>query len=325
MTKISTQPVKSHSSRIVVYAALAGNLAIAVVKFIAAWWTNSSAMLSEAIHSLVDTLNEILLLYGLKKSERPADASHPFGYGRELYFWAFIVALMVFSLGAIVSIYQGVDHILHPEHIRDPFINYIVLAVAMLCEGTSWLVAFRNFRKEKGKLGYFEAFRRSKDPTTFTVLFEDSAALIGLTIAMVGIAASHYWSLPVLDGIASILIGIVLAVSAILLAIETKGLLMGESADPKLRHHLMYIASQDDAVLYANGVLTEQMGAHQVLALLSLEFKDNLTSDEIEHCIHRIEQKAKAMHPEIVTLFIKPQRQSVWLQRMQGRLDDNEI
>lgn len=309
-----------NSSRIVIYAALIGNLAIAIVKFLAAWWTNSSAMLSEAIHSLVDTLNEILLLYGLKKSERAADATHPFGYGRELYFWAFIVALMVFALGAIVSIYQGIHHILQPEQIKDPYLNYIVLSIAILCEGTSWFVALKNFRKEKGQLGYIEAFHRSKDPTTFTVLFEDSAALIGLTIALIGIALSQYLNMPMLDGVASVLIGIVLAMAAILLARETKGLLMGESADPQLRNNLMRIAAEDEAVLYANGVLTEQMGAHQVLALLSLEFKDNLTSDEIETCIYRIEAEAKQLHPEIVTLFIKPQTQKIWLQRMQGRL-----
>lgn len=321
MTTAPTKTEKTHSSHIVVYAALAGNFAIAIVKFIAAWWTNSSAMLSEAIHSLVDTLNEVLLLHGLKKSERAPDATHPFGYGRELYFWAFIVSLMVFALGSIVSIYQGVHHILNPEEIKDPLVNYIVLGIAMLCEGTSWGVALKNFRKEKGKLGYFEAFRRSKDPTTFTVLFEDSAALIGLTIALVGIAASQIFNLPMLDGVASILIGVVLAIAATLLARETKGLLLGESADPKLRNHLMLIAAEDEAVLNANGVLTEQIGAHQVLALLSLEFKDSLTSDDIENCINRIETAAKTAHPEIVTLFIKPQTQKVWLQRMQGRLE----
>lgn len=311
----------SESNKIVVYAALFGNLAIALVKFVAAYITNSSAMLSEVIHSVVDTLNEILLLYGMKKSQQPANARHPFGYGRELYFWAFIVALMVFALGAIVSIYQGISHIYHPEEMQNPMINYIVLGIAILCEGTSWFVALKAFRKIKGKQGYFEAFRRSKDPTTFTVLFEDSAALIGLFIALIGIYLSHALNMPMLDGLASILIGVVLAISAILLARETKGLLMGETADPQLRHNVLMVAEQDPAVHSANGVLTEQMGAHQVLASLSLEFKDNLTSDDIEACVNRIEAQIKQLHPEIVALFVKPQSRKVWLERMKGRLD----
>ncbi|OTG64483.1 cation transporter [Acinetobacter sp. ANC 3903] len=311
----------SDSNKIVVYAALAGNLAIALVKFVAAYITNSSAMLSEAIHSVVDTLNEILLLYGMKKSQQPANYKHPFGYGRELYFWAFIVALMVFALGAIVSIYQGIQHVLHPEEMLNPSINYIVLVIAIVCEGTSWFVALKAFRKVKGKQGYFEAFRRSKDPTTFTVLFEDTAALCGLLIALIGIYLAHALNIPELDGVASILIGIVLAVSAILLARETKGLLLGETADPKLRNDILLIAQQDEAVQSANGVLTEQMGAHQVLASLSLEFEDNLSSDDIEACVNRIEAKIKQIHPEIVALFIKPQTKQVWLERMQGRLE----
>ncbi|WP_335956535.1 cation diffusion facilitator family transporter [Acinetobacter bereziniae] len=311
----------SDSNKIVVYAALLGNLAIALVKFIAAYITNSSAMLSEAVHSVVDTLNEILLLYGLKKSQQPANYQHPFGYGRELYFWAFIVALLVFALGAMVSIYQGIQHIRHPEVIESPLVNYVVLGFAMLCEGTSWFIALKSFKKMKGKMGYFESFRRSKDPTTFTVLFEDSAALIGLIIAFVGIFCAQQFDLPILDGIASILIGVVLAISALLLARETKGLLMGETADPKLRHNVLKVAQEDPAVYSANGVLTEQMGAHQVIASLSLEFKDGLTSDEIEACVNRIEVKIKSIHPEIVALFVKPQTQQVWLERMKGRLE----
>lgn len=311
----------SDSNKIVVYAALLGNLAIACVKFIAAYITNSSAMLSEAVHSVVDTLNEILLLYGLKKSQQPANHKHPFGYGRELYFWAFIVALLVFALGSVVSIYQGIQHIQQPEEMKSPLVNYAVLGFAILCEGTSWFVALKSFKKMKGNMGYFETFRRSKDPTTFTVLFEDSAALIGLLIALVGIFCAHQLNMPVLDGVASILIGVVLAISALLLARETKGLLLGETADPQLRHNILKIAQDDPAVYSANGVLTEQMGAHQVIASLSLEFKDNLTSDEIETCVNRIETKIRSIHPEIVALFIKPQTKLVWLERMKGRLE----
>ena len=312
----------SESNKVVVYAALIGNLIIAMVKFVAAYLTNSSAMLSEAIHSVVDTLNEILLLYGLKKSQQPANMRHPFGYGRELYFWAFIVALMVFALGSVVSIYQGIQHIRHPEEIVSPVINYVVLGIAIVVEGTSWFIALKSFRKSKGKLGYFQAFRRSKDPTTFTVLFEDTAALLGLVIALLGVYFSHTLNMPVLDGIASILIGVILAVAALLLGRETKGLLLGETADPLLRQNVLSIAQQDPAVLSANGRITEQLGAHQVLAALSLEFKDNLTSDQIEACVNRIEANTKKVHPEVVALFVKPQTQKVWMERMKGRLDD---
>ncbi|MBD8007835.1 MULTISPECIES: cation diffusion facilitator family transporter [Acinetobacter] len=310
----------SESNKIVVYAAMFGNLAIALVKFVAAYITNSSAMLSEAVHSVVDTLNEILLLYGMKKAKKPGDVKHPFGYGRELYFWAFIVALLVFALGAIVSIFQGIYHIIQPEEMQNPMINYIVLGIAILCEGFSWSVALKTFRKQKGNMGYFEAFRRSKDPTTFTVLFEDTAALIGLVIALVGIFLAHQLNIPELDGVASILIGVVLAVSAWFLARETKGLLLGETADPKLRENVLNIAQQDAAVFSANGVLTEQMGAHQVIASLSLEFKDDLTSDQIEACVNRIETQIKQLHPEIIALFVKPQTKAVWLERTLGRV-----
>ena len=311
----------SDSNKNVVYAALFGNLAIACAKFVAAYITNSSAMLSEAVHSVVDTLNEILLLYGLKKSQQPANYHHPFGYGRELYFWAFIVALLVFALGSVVSIYQGVQHIRHPEEMVSPLVNYVVLIFAILCEGTSWFVALKSFKKTKGKMGYFEAFRHSKDPTTFTVLFEDSAALIGLFIALMGIFLAHELNMPVLDGVASVLIGVVLAISALLLARETKGLLLGETADPQLRQNVLNVAQEDFAVYSANGVLTEQIGAHQVIASLSLEFKDHLTTDEIEACVNRIEAKIKSIHPEIVALFVKPQTKQIWLERMKGRLE----
>lgn len=311
----------SDSNKNVVYAALFGNLAIACAKFVAAYITNSSAMLSEAVHSVVDTLNEILLLYGLKKSQQPANYLHPFGYGRELYFWAFIVALLVFTLGSVVSIYQGIQHIRHPEEMVSPLVNYVVLIFAILCEGTSWFVALKSFKKAKGKMGYFEAFRHSKDPTTFTVLFEDSAALIGLFIALMGIFLAHELNMPVLDGVASVLIGVVLAISALLLARETKGLLLGETADPQLRQNVLNVAQEDFAVYSANGVLTEQIGAHQVIASLSLEFKDHLTTDEIEACVNRIEAKIKSIHPEIVALFVKPQTKQIWLERMKGRLE----
>ena len=303
------------ASHKVVYVALGGNLMIAIAKFVAAGLSGSSAMLSEGVHSLVDTVNEVLLLYGLHRAGMPPDRSHPFGYGRELYFWSFIVALLVLAAGAGVSFYEGVMHIREPEAIERPWINYAVLGVSFLFEGTSWLVALREFRARKGKLGYFEAFRLSKDPSTFTVLLEDSAALLGLLIALAGVAGAQAFDEPALDGVASLGIAGVLASFALLLARETKGLLIGEPAHPRVSGSILAIAAADPGVHAANGVLTVQMGPNQVVATLSAEFEDALTTPQIEACINRIEAQAKTIHPELLSLFIKPQTAETWRER----------
>ncbi len=299
-------------SRKVIYAALAGNLGIAIAKFAAAAWTGSSAMLSEGVHSLIDTGNQGLLLYGLKRSQRPPDQAHPLGYGRELYFWAFIVALLIFSLGAGISIYEGVLHILSPQKIENPNISYLVLAISILFEGTSWFIAFKAFRKEKRPGNYVDAVLDSKDPTTFTVLFEDSAALIGLAIAFAGIFCAQYFDAPQLDGVASIGIGLVLAFVAIILARESKGLLIGEAATPELQRSILAIADRDAAVDRANGVLTVHLAPRQVVANLSVEFIDALQAAEIEIAVERIEAEIKKSHPEITSLFVKPQRTATY-------------
>ncbi|MGS0997232.1 cation diffusion facilitator family transporter [Rhodanobacter sp. UC4451_H18] len=303
------------ASHKVVYVALGGNLMIAIAKFVAAGLSGSSAMLSEGVHSLVDTVNEVLLLYGLHRAGKPPDRSHPFGYGRELYFWSFIVALLVLAAGAGVSFYEGVMHIREPEAIKRPWINYAVLGVSFLFEGTSWLVALREFRARKGKLGYFEAFRLSKDPSTFTVLLEDSAALLGLLIALAGVVGAQAFDEPALDGVASLGISGVLASFALLLARETKGLLIGEPAHPRVSGSILAIAAADPGVHAANGVLTVQMGPNQVVATLSAEFEDALTTPQIEACINRIEAQAKTIHPELLSLFIKPQTAETWRER----------
>ncbi|HEX5306190.1 MAG TPA: cation diffusion facilitator family transporter [Dyella sp.] len=303
------------SSNTVVIAALFGNLAIAVAKFIAAAVSGSSAMLSEGVHSLVDTVNELLLLYGLRRARQPADDSHPFGYGRELYFWSFMVALLVLAMGAGVSLYEGIAHIRHPVAVEHPLPSLIVLGVSMLFEGGSWWVALREFRRRKGERGYFQAFRQSKDPSVFTVLLEDTAALAGLLIAIVGLTLAYWLKLPVLDGVASLGIAAVLACSALLLARETKGLLIGESARPGMSQSLMRIAATDPGVRAANGVMTVQMGPDRVVAALSAEFEDALTTPQIEACIGRIEARAKAEHPELAALFVKPQTPETWRER----------
>lgn len=306
----------AHSgSKIVIYAALLGNLLIAITKFLAASFTGSSAMLSEGVHSLVDTGNELLLLYGLKRAAKPADQGHPFGHGRELYFWSFIVALLVFALGAGVSFYEGVMHVLNPEKIHNVFINYIVLTLSFVFEGGSWLIALQSFRKTKGKLGYIAAVRRSKDPTVFTVLFEDSAALLGLIVALIGITASVITQNPIFDGIASIGIGCILALTAIFLARECKGLLMGEAALPEVQKAILDIVAADKDVQKVNGIITAQLGPDQIVANLSLEFEDHLTAPEIEECVMRIETHLASVRPEIVGFFVKPQTAPTWTKK----------
>jgi cation diffusion facilitator family transporter len=307
----------THSgSKKVIYAALAGNLLIAVTKFTAAAFTGSSAMISEGVHSLVDTGNEGLLLYGLHRAARPADAGHPLGHGRELYFWTFIVALLVFALGAGVSIYEGVKHILEPEPVQNPVINYVVLGLSMLFEGYSWTVALREFRRQKGRLGYVEAIRRSKDPTTFTVLLEDSAALLGLAIAFLGILLGHTFEIPELDGVASVGIGVVLAATAVVLARETKGLLIGEAASPEVQAGILAIAAADPEVRSANGIITVHLGPDQIIAYLSTEFEDHTTAPQIEACVTRLEAAVREAYPQVTALFVKPQTAGAWRARV---------
>lgn len=302
-------------SKTVVYAALAGNFLIAVTKFAAAAFTGSSAMLSEGVHSLVDTGNEFLLLYGMRRAEAPPDRTHPLGHGRELYFWSFIVALLVFALGAGVSFYEGIRHIIEPEPIQNPGWNYAVLGASFVFEGVSWVIALREFRSQKGKLGYFEAIRRSKDPTTFTVLLEDSAALVGLAIAFAGILFADILDMPELDGVASVGISLVLASVAILLARESKGLLIGEPASQRVQQAILRLAEGDPGVRKANGVLTVHLGPEQVVAAVSAEFEDDKTAPEIEQCVERIEQRIRQEMPEVTTLFIKPQTAGTWAAR----------
>lgn len=306
----------AHSgSKFVIFAAIAGNLLIAATKFVAALFTGSSAMLSEGVHSLVDTGNGGLLLYGLRRAALPPDRLHPFGHGRELYFWSFIVALLVFALGAGVAFYEGVTHILNPEPIENPVVNYVVLGLCLLFEGGSWLVALKEFRSAKGRLGYIEAVRRSKDPSVFTVLFEDSAALIGLMVALVGISAAQYFEQPWFDGAASIGISFILAATAMFLAHETKGLLMGEPALPAVEAAILAIAQADPAVEKANGVLTVHLGPEQIVVGLSLDFVDQLSAADVETCVERLEVKLKAEVPEVTAVFVKPQTTARWLER----------
>ena len=291
-------------SKVAIFAAIVANLAIAITKFIAAFFSGSSAMLSEAIHSLVDTGNGGLLLVGLRQSRKAPDDNHPFGHGKELYFWPLIVAILVFSLGGGMSVYEGITHILHPHH-GDPTWSYIVLGLAFAFESVSGFLAFKAFRKELKGGGVVETIKGSKDPTTFTVLFEDSAALAGLIVAFLGILLGHVLGNPYLDGVASIIIGVILASVAVFLAYETKGLLIGEGVDPKTLQSIRSIAADDNAVQKVRKSLTMHFGPHEVLLALDVEFKPELSSKQIGDAVNRMEANIRARHPEIQHIFIE--------------------
>jgi cation diffusion facilitator family transporter len=264
-------------------------------------------MLSEAVHSVVDTSNQGLLLYGIRRAGRPADDDHPFGYGMELYFWTFVVAILIFAGGAGVSVYEGVAKLGNPQPIIDAHINYIVLAVALVLEAGAWWVAFKEFTKSKGDLGTLEAVRRSKDPAVFTVLFEDSAAIAGLVIAAVGIGLADALDEPLWDGVGSIVIGAVLAGTAAFLAYECKGLLIGEGAGRAVVRGVRRMANEQDGVARINEALTMHLGPRDVLLNLSLDFKEHLSAVEVEETISALERSIKAAYPEITRVFIEAQ------------------
>ena len=297
----------AHSSRKVILAALAGNSLIAIMKFTAAAFTGSSAMLSEAIHSVVDTGNQGLLLYGMKRAKRPADEKHPFGYGMEIYFWSFVVAIMVFAVGAGISFYEGVHKVMHPETITSPMINYLVLGFAMIFEGAALYIAYKEFGKVRGKMGLFEAVQRSKDPTLFTVLFEDTAAMLGLVVAFAGIFIAHTFNIPWVDGATSILIALILAGTATLLAYETKGLLIGEAASPAVVQGIHEMIEKQSDIANINEVRTMHLGPDDILLALSVDFIDQLPSERVEAIINELETQIKAAYPEIQRLFIEAQ------------------
>lgn len=294
----------TEESKFAVFAAIAGNLAIAATKLTAAYFSGSSAMLSEGIHSIVDTGNGLLLLVGLKKSKKPADPRHPFGHGKELYFWPLVVAILIFALGGGMSVYEGVTHIIHPSH-ADATWNYVVLAFAFVFEGISSIFAYRAFRGELKGQGAIKAIRASKDPTSFTVLFEDTAALAGLIVAFLGIFLGHLFHNPYFDGAASILIGVILALVAVFLAYETKGLLIGEGVNPETLESLRSIAGADPAVAEVRKSLTMHFGPHEVLLTLDVLFRKELTAEEISTAINRVEANIRAKHPEIKYIFIE--------------------
>ncbi len=297
-------------SKKVIIAALIGNALIAVTKFFAAAITGSSAMLSEGIHSLVDTGNQVLLLYGLKRAAKPPDENFPYGYGKEIYFWCFVVSILIFALGGGISIYEGILHIRYPQPISNPTINYIVLGLAIIFEGAAWYYAFREFNRVRGQWGFLEAIQRAKDPTIFVVLFEDSAAMLGLVVAFVGIWLTQTTGILVFDGIASVTIGLILFGTAIWLAYETKGLLIGESANRSVVRGVREIIAAKLNVNHVNEVLTMHMGPDFILANISVDFKNELTADEMEREIATIDFAIKQSYPQIKRVFVEAEKRS---------------
>lgn len=300
-------------SRNVVLAALAGNVGIAVVKFGAAFYTGSSAMLSEAIHSLVDTSNQGLILLGMQRSARPADDKHPFGYGKELYFYCFVVAILLFSLGAGVSIYEGIEKIRNPHEMTSPVVNYVVLGLSLLMEAGSFTVAFKEFNVLRGDAGILETVRASKDPVVFTVLFEDAAALLGLLVALIGIFVSETMGEPWIDGLTSIVIGVILGGVAVILSRETHGLLIGEAADPALAQGIRDLIRADsrsartEAIKAINEVRTLHFGPRDVLVTASIDFKNTISAAAVENAVARMERSIKEKFPEVRRLYIEIQ------------------
>jgi cation diffusion facilitator family transporter len=288
--------------------ALAANLGIAVCKFVAAAITGSSAMLTEGVHSVVDSANQLLLIWGRRQSKKPPDRKHPFGYGRELYFWSFVVALLVFAVGAGVSVYEGVVHIRHPEVAVSPLIAYGVLLIAFLLEGGSTVSAFKEFREKKGPLGWFEAVRASKDPPGFIVLLENGAAMAGILAAAIGLGLSEATGNPVFDGAASIVIGLILGVTAALLAHESKALLIGEAADPELVEGIRAVAARQRGIVGVGLVLTVHSAPDQITVMLSADFDDAITAGEVERIVADIEAEVAERWPAVRRLFVRPEQ-----------------
>jgi cation diffusion facilitator family transporter len=294
------------ASKTPIYSALAANLAIAITKFIAASVTGSSAMISEGIHSLVDTLNEILLLLGIARSKKPADAKRPFGYGKEQYFWAFIVSILIFGVGGGVSFYEGITHLQHPEPIQKPFWNYIVLGVAFCFDGLSFITALREFNRQRSDKPFWSAVKGSKDPSTFVVLFEDASDLLGLIVAFLGVFLGHQFNNPYFDGGASIIIGLILTGVSIVLARESRSLLMGESVEPATLNQIIALTERDNAVTSVIQSPSMYFSPDEVLVLLVIDFQDALSTSEINQAINRIRATVQQQFPIVKQVFIEP-------------------
>ena len=293
------------SSKKAIYGAIIANSAIAVSKFVAAFFTGSSSMLSEGIHSLVDTGNGVLLLFGIRSSKKPADELHPYGYGQEVYFWSFVVAILIFALGGGIALYEGIEHLLHPRELENVMWNYVVLGMAMAFEGWALSVALRQFNQTRGDKSFYQALVDSKDTSTAAVVIEDTAALIGLIIAFVCVFLGQVTGIVYFDGLGSVLIGLLLISVSWFFAIECKGLLIGEGMLPENVNEIQEILKEEKNVESFNRPLSLYFGPDEILLNLDVEFKDALTSDEIEITVAGLEKKIKKRFPKINRIFIE--------------------
>ncbi|GLU50592.1 cation transporter [Dyadobacter frigoris] len=295
----------AQESKLPIYGALGANIGIAIIKFIAASFTGSSAMLSEGIHSTVDSGNELLLLLGISRSKKPADQGHPFGHGKELYFWALIVGILIFALGGGMSLYEGITHIQHPEPLKDPKWNYIVLAVSMFFEGGSLIIAIKKFNELKGKGTFWSELRASKDPSLFAVIYEDTAALAGLITAFSGVFLGHYFSNPLFDGVASIVIGLILCVVAVVMVVESRKLLVGESAQSDIVRGIYELVNQDPDVSTVYYPLTMHLAPNEILLALDVQFRKDISLKEVVDAISRTETNIRASFPDVKRIYIE--------------------
>lgn len=300
----------THSSEkrpVTIYGAIIANFAIAVTKFIAGAISGSSAMLAEGIHSVADTGNQGLLLLGLHRSRKPADEMHPFGYGKELYFWSLIVAMVLFGIGGGMSFYEGIRHLRHPSEMGDPTVNYVVLGFAVVFETAAFAIALRELlaTERHETAGFWEAVRTSKNPAIFVVLFEDAAALAGLLVAFLGVFLTHRLQNPAIDGIASLVIGVILAAVAVFLAYETRSLLLGETTDPQTVESVRKLVQDEPAVERVERPLTMHFGPHEVLLNLHVQFRESLPASELTAVVERLEKKIREQHPQIKRIFIE--------------------
>jgi cation diffusion facilitator family transporter len=295
-------------SKFALYGAIAANVAIAVTKFAVAAITGSSAMMSEAIHSLVDTGNGALLLVGVRRSQQPATQQHPFGYGKELYFWSLIVAVLIFGLGGGISFYQGVLRVRDPHPLENAFWNYIVLACAAVFEGASFALSMRQFARERGDTPFWEALHTSKNPATYTVIAEDSAALAGLAIAAAGVYASHRLHMPRLDGVASMAIGLLLAGVAVLLIRESRGLLIGEGIRPDTAVAIRQLVAAEPGVVEVGHLLSMYVGPDEALLTFEVVFDADVPASDIAATIRHVEQAIRERFHTLRRIYIEPVR-----------------
>lgn len=297
-------------SNLAIIAAMVGNGAISISKFVGASLSGSSAMFSEGVHSLVDTGNQVLLLMGIKLSKKGSSAQFPFGRGKEVYFWSFVVSILIFALGGGVSLYEGIHQIMHPTPSESSIVNYIVLILSIFFEIGACYFAFKEFMKQKGNRTAIQAVREGKDPTLFTVLFEDCAAVFGLVVALVGIYLTEQTGNPIYDGIASAIIGLLLISVAIWLALETKGLLIGESASDETLVLVDNVLKDRESIVKVNEVLTMHLGPNEILLNLSIDFKDNINVGELEKIISELTQILKKKDGRFTRVFIEAETSS---------------